>query len=169
MSSTCWMMTTTTMWRKRLTKEQSESATPPSGPSLPSLRPPTVSSTSGSSNAPGSWTAGGGEGDQEPILIWGLIKHCSVGRFGTVFSPMSVLLVQVCWTTSSQAEMFLAGVLWAFYDVLLIFAVLFALKSLENTAGQITSSTGKCTCPPQPFLTGVAILVYFGNNVLTEP
>lgn len=160
------------MWRRRLTKEQSESATPPSGPSLPSLRPPTVSSTSGSSNAPGSWTAGGGEGDQEPILIWGLIKHCSVGRFGTVIPPMSVLLLQVCRTTSSQSEMFLAGVLWAFYDVLQMFAVLFALNSLENTAGQITPSTDKCThprAPPQPFLTGVVKLVYFGNNVLTEP
>lgn len=49
---------------------------------------------------------------------------------------------------------------------------LFALISLENTAGQVTSSTDKCTRPrgpPQPFLTGVVKLVYFGNNVLTEP
>lgn len=49
---------------------------------------------------------------------------------------------------------------------------LFALISLENTAGQVTSPTDKCTRPqgpPQPFLTGVVKLVYFGNNVLTEP
>lgn len=75
----CGMMT-----RRR--KERSGSATPPSGPSLPSQRPPTASSILGSSPAPRSWASGEDEDEVNAALTknWWVssLKSCLVSNVG---------------------------------------------------------------------------------------
>lgn len=58
-----------TMTRTKETTQPSGSATPPSGPSLPSLRPPTASSTSGNSTGLGSQARSGDEEEKTSTLL----------------------------------------------------------------------------------------------------